>query len=484
MKKSTGVVALVVALAAVYGGSTWYMGQKTEELVRQKVAEFNTASAEKLAQSGIDGTVTMNVVEYKRGVFSSDARYTVTLASNDKQDEPLELTFDDKISHGPLPLSALKLGNFTPVAALTHSTLVKTKDTEGWFKLTGDKTPLWADSLVGFDGAVDSTAHFEAIKHQGDTVKVEFSGGQLRAKAGGKSDDILVSGNFPNLLVDDIGEDPLKLQAANFAVDFKQTGDINVNGTQTGKISVDDIQFQTPESEGLKLKQILLDTDGVTKDSVGNAKVRYVFTDMVFEDKLNLGSVELAMNMDSVYMPAITAVSKLVSDPGFQDRIDSEDPQTAKLLLEQVLVALERKPVLSIEPLRWYNEQGETKATLRVDLQKPAATLQELEDSPQLWLQAIPSAQLNLLVSKPMLRGVANQLDKAEGVSPEEGTTAMLDMMLEAAVQPYVESKLLKQDDNSISTEVKYLGADQGFDINGQHFTTDDLMGLVLMSMM
>ncbi len=484
MKKSTGVVALVVALAAVYGGSTWFMGQKTEQLIREKVAEFNTVSAEKLQQSGMDGTITMTVVEYKRGVLSSDARYTITMAPNDKQEKPLELTFDDKISHGPLPLSALKMGNFTPVAALSHSTLVKTKDVEAWFKLTGDKTPLWADSLVGFDGAVDSTAHFEAIKHQGDTVKVDFSGGQLRAKAGGKSDDILVTGNFPTLLVDDIGEDPLKLQADNFVVDFKQTGDINVNGTQTGKVSVDNVQFHTPESDGIKFKQILVDTDSVTKDSLSNMKVRYVFTDLVFEDKLNLGSAELALNVDSVYTPALVALSKLISDPGFEQKVENEDPQTTKLLLDQVLVALERKPVLRIEPLRWFNEQGETKASLRVDLQKPNATVQELEQNPQLWLQAIPSAHLSLDVSKPMLRGVATQMDKAEGVSPDEGTAAMLDMMLEAAVQPYVESKLLKQDDKSISTEIKYLGADQVFDINGQRFTSDDLLGLVLMGMM
>ncbi|XOT98526.1 DUF945 family protein, partial [Alcaligenes pakistanensis] len=153
-------------------------------------------------------------------------------------EKPLELTFEDKISHGPLPMSALALGNFTPVAALSHSTLVKTKDTEGWFKLTGDKTPLWADSLVGFDGAVDSNVHFEAIKHQGDEIKVDFSGGQLRTKAGGKSKDIVVTGSFPKLFVDDISDDPLTLQASNFVLDFKQDGDINVNGKQVGKLSV------------------------------------------------------------------------------------------------------------------------------------------------------------------------------------------------------------------------------------------------------
>ncbi|HRL28120.1 MAG TPA: YdgA family protein, partial [Alcaligenes sp.] len=379
---------------------------------------------------------------------------------------------------------ALQQGSFAPVAAMSHSTLVKTKDTEGWFKLTGDKTPLWADTLVGFDGAVDSTTHFEAIKNQGDTVKVEFSGGQLRAKAGGKSDDILVTGNFPSLLVDDIGEDPLKLQATNFVLDFKQIGDINVDGTQTSKLSVDNVQFQTPESEGFSFKQIVADTDSVSKASLNDTKVRYVFADMMFENKLNLGSAELVMNLNSLYVPALSALSTLVSDPAFEEKVDNDDPQLTQQLLDQVLVALEHKPVLGIDPLRWYNAQGETKATLNVSLQKPTASAAELQQNPEMWLQAIPSAQLTLSVSKPMLRDVAAQLDKAEGTAPQEGAAAMLDMMLEAAVQPYVESKLLKQDEKTVSTEIKYLGADQVFDINGQRFTTKDLMGLVLMSMM
>lgn len=484
MKKSTGLVTLVVVLAAAYGGSTWYTGKKTEALVGEKVAQFNTLAAEQMQQMGMNETVVMNVVDYQRGVFSSTARYTLTLTPADAQGQPLELTFDDKISHGPLPMSALAMGNFTPVAALSHSTLVKTKDTEGWFKLTGDKTPLWADSLVGFDGAVDSNVHFEAIKHQGDEIKVEFSGGQLRTKAGGKSKDIVVTGSFPKLFVDDISEEPLKLEASNFIMDFKQTGDINVNGNQVGKLSVDDVKMQSAETEGITFKQIAVNSDAVTKDSISDTKVSYLLTDLVFEDKVKLGSVELVMGFDRVYAPAISAISKLISDTKVQDDLEAVDGPTAQKVMELALQALEHKPVLRIEPLRWYTEAGESKANLRMEFQKPNATQQELLESPELWVEAIPAAQLDVLISKPMLRGLAAEMDKAEGLSAEEGNAAMLDMVLDAAVAPYAESKMLNNDENSISTTIKYNGQDRVFDINGQRFTSEQLLGLVLMGMM
>lgn len=484
MKKSTGLVTLVVVLAAVYGGSTWYTGKKTEALVSGKVAEFNTLAAEQLQQMGMNESVVMNVVDYQRGVFSSTARYTITVKPADAQEKPLELTFEDKISHGPLPMSALALGNFTPVAALSHSTLVKTKDTEGWFKLTGDKTPLWADSLVGFDGAVDSNMHFEAIKHQGDEIKVDFSGGQLRTKAGGKSKDIVVTGSFPKLFVDDISADPLKLEADNFMVDFKQNGDINVNGTQVGKLSVDNIKMQTAETDGITFKQIALNSDAVTKDSISDTKISYQLSDLVFEDKIKLGSAELVMSFDRVSAPAISALSKLVSDSNLQNDLGSVDAATADKMMELVLQALENKPVLRVEPLRWYTAAGESKATLRMDFQKPNASLQELKESPELWVEAIPAAQLDVLISKPMLRDLATEMDKAEGMSAEEGNAAMLDMILDAAVAPYAESKMLKNDENGVSTAIKYDGKDRVFDINGQRFTSEQLLGLVLMGMM
>lgn len=484
MKKSTGLVTLVVVLAAAYGGSTWYTGKKTEGLVREKVAQFNTMAVEQLQQMGMSESVVMNVVDYQRNVFSSTARYTVTVTPKGDDEKPLELTFEDKISHGPLPLSALKLGNFTPVAALSHSTLVKTKDTEGWYKLTGDKTPLWADNLIGFDGAVDSNVHFEAIKHQGDEIKVNFSGGQLRTKAGGKSKDISITGNFPNLLVDDISDDPLTLEATNFVLDFKQTGDINVNGTQLGKMSVDNVKMHTAETDGITFKQIALNTNSVTKESLSDTKVSYQFSDLVFEDKIKLGSAELVMNFDRVYAPAVVAFSSLLSDSGLDGSMDALDAETTQKMMGLLLQALEHKPVLRVEPLRWYTAGGESKANLRVDLQKPNATAQELKESPELWLEAIPAAQLDVLISKSMLRDLAKEMDKSEGLSPEESNAAMLDMVLDAAVAPYAESKMVKNDENSISTEVKYDGKDRVFDINGQRFTSEQLLGLVLMGMM
>ncbi|XOT94789.1 DUF945 family protein, partial [Alcaligenes pakistanensis] len=100
------------------------------------------------------------------------------------------------------------------------------------------------------------------------------------------------------------------------------------------------------------------------------------------------------------------------------------------------------------------------------------------------WVEAIPAAQLDVLISKAMLRGLAAEMDKSEGLSAEEGNAAMLDMVLDAAVAPYAESKMVKVDENSISTEIKYNGKDRVFDINGQRFTSEQLLGLVLMGMM
>ncbi|XOT94790.1 DUF945 domain-containing protein, partial [Alcaligenes pakistanensis] len=70
-------------------------------------------------------------------------------------------------------------------------------------------------------------------------------------------------------------------------------------------------------------KQIAINSDAVTKDSISDTKVVYALSDLVFEDKVKLGSAELSMNFDRVYAPAISALSKLISDSNLQNDIES-----------------------------------------------------------------------------------------------------------------------------------------------------------------
>ncbi|WP_264080767.1 YdgA family protein [Paracidovorax avenae] len=96
--KKVGVaVAVVVAVAAAYGGATWYLGQRAQAGYQDAVAELRKAL-------GDDAVVS---ADYDQGFFSSKARLVMQWAGAPAQEgrpasPPLRLVVDTVVRHGPL----------------------------------------------------------------------------------------------------------------------------------------------------------------------------------------------------------------------------------------------------------------------------------------------------------------------------------------------------------------------------------------------
>ncbi|AVS70540.1 DUF945 domain-containing protein [Paracidovorax avenae] len=96
--KKVGVaVAVVAAVAAAYGGATWYLGQRAQAGYQDAVAELRKAL-------GDDAVVS---ADYDQGFFSSKARLVMQWAAAPAQEgrpasPPLRLVVDTVVRHGPL----------------------------------------------------------------------------------------------------------------------------------------------------------------------------------------------------------------------------------------------------------------------------------------------------------------------------------------------------------------------------------------------
>ncbi|AVS91080.1 DUF945 domain-containing protein [Paracidovorax avenae] len=96
--KKVGVaVAVVAAVAAAYGGATWYLGQRAQAGYQDAVAELRKAL-------GDDAVVS---ADYDKGFFSSKARLVMQWAGAPAQEgrpasPPLRLVVDTVVRHGPL----------------------------------------------------------------------------------------------------------------------------------------------------------------------------------------------------------------------------------------------------------------------------------------------------------------------------------------------------------------------------------------------
>ncbi|TAM89903.1 MAG: DUF945 family protein, partial [Candidimonas sp.] len=111
MKKSVLVVGAIVVLAVAYVGASWYVGKRAEALVRQVVQADNQQIRQVLGAHGTSAT--LSVASYRRGVFSSDAVYALSV--RDARGAVAEFKLADHIEHGPFPLSRVEKGKLRPL---------------------------------------------------------------------------------------------------------------------------------------------------------------------------------------------------------------------------------------------------------------------------------------------------------------------------------------------------------------------------------
>ena len=81
MKKSVAItLGVVIVGAGSWVGATWYTGKRIEEDAQRHLAQAN----EKLAKITPLFGLRIDQLKYERGLFSTQARYGVSLVKNDK----------------------------------------------------------------------------------------------------------------------------------------------------------------------------------------------------------------------------------------------------------------------------------------------------------------------------------------------------------------------------------------------------------------
>ncbi|MCE1713798.1 YdgA family protein, partial [Enterobacter hormaechei] len=81
MKKSLVAVSVIVALGAVWTGASWSTGKAIESRLDGFMKKANTELAKSFPESGIE----WQAKDFKRGVFSSDVRFILTIKNGVKR---------------------------------------------------------------------------------------------------------------------------------------------------------------------------------------------------------------------------------------------------------------------------------------------------------------------------------------------------------------------------------------------------------------
>lgn len=175
---------LLAVVAAGWTGTAWYTGKQIEARLALDVQDANAKAQRLGAKLGLP--VTVELLSFERGVFSSDARFglKVTVQSDGKPAEKA-FEFTGKVEHGPFPASRLASGDVAPVMAAGRVQMAQTPDAAAWFAAAGGSAPVTANFLFAYDRDFSGDLALAPVKYADDPVTFEFSGLHAQAERAG-----------------------------------------------------------------------------------------------------------------------------------------------------------------------------------------------------------------------------------------------------------------------------------------------------------
>lgn len=474
MKKSTGVIGVVVVLGAAYLGATWYVGKEAQKTIEQAVAQANTRLARYLGPD-TDGGVKIGIADYQRRFFSSDVVYTVHM--KDPDGKPVDLALHDHLQHGPFPLGALQAGYVAPLLAYSRARLAATPATQAWMDSQKGESPLNVETRVGFGGSGHSVWTFSPTELVEDGDSLSFSGGKIDIDFSKNFNNSSAAGQFESFSLANAqtGE---SLRVENIRLDSKtDIGDENSMQVHSSA-TVDTLTMDNSKEEAVAIEKLAFKLDNVQAGDILDGALRYDFGSIAV-GPMDLGSLSLGVRASRLDVAALAALASEYDAIQLkhggrddQDLVLSDDEERA--LREKLMAVLASDPSVAIEQLVWKNADGQSKASLRIDLTRPADTGEKNADV--LLAQALKQVQLDFSLLKPMFIGVFGQAQ----ADPQQ--RLQMEMMGAMIYDQYMArlqgAGLVRVDGDTAASSVLY--ENNGVTVNGQAMSVTEFMQRVL----
>ncbi|MDC9580506.1 YdgA family protein [Xenorhabdus sp. PR6a] len=457
MKKSLVAVSVIVALGAVWTGASWYTGKAIESRLDGFMKKANTELAKSFPESGIE----WQAKDFKRGVFSSDVRFILTIKNGVKRADISpneEIIFKSTIDHGPFPIANLKTFNLIPKMAAIHSELEQNDALKALFDFTNGKSLFSLDAKVGYSGAIAGNIDLIPINHtetkkNGEQRVLSFSGAKISAETDRdlsafsfavKSDELSFS--------DPTKQETISLKDIDFKADNKKGKfDIYIGDQsyKVGEFSMNGI----PNEPNISLKGIKVTSNlGEDKDNL-HIKIAYGVNGVKIKD-IEFGSGQLALNMEKLDGQSVRKFTQAYND-ATEAALTTEEASYA--ILNNVHLLLNKNPQFSVSPFSWKNSKGKSSVDFNLSLQnipedKGSLNLMKPEEMVRTLVQKL---SLNVNISKDMLIESIVQSEMLDG-KDKDAAEAKAKLQVQMVAQEGVKHKILTDKNGIIGLDFHY----------------------------
>ncbi len=472
MKKSAVLAGAVVFAAAAYTGVSWYVGVQAQETIRTVVGQANDRVAKTLGPDLAALGMRIEITEYRRGIFSSSARYTLSVQDDD---ERLELGLDDHMQHGPFPWALLKQGEMTPLLAYSRSQLVDTESVKRWFDAARGVMPLEVDTRIGFGGDGVSSWNFAPLEWAVEGDRLSFSGGQMQVRFSKDFRDSTGDARFASLVVGDAAE-ASTVAMNDIRLDSRtSTGaDDAVQVHSTVKIAT--LAVTEANEETLSLADVTATLDSTQKGKQLDAALRYDFGRLRAGD-IDLGSMSVGGKLARFNFEAFSAL--LAEYDAIASEHDAEEgeafdltPEDEKHLIARLRPVLASSPEAALQPVVWRNEKGESTLAVAAAFQPVPGDGPEVSD--EALMQALRELRIEVVLSRPMVLQAFAQTgsDAAE----KEQLEMLAALMFDRYVEELERDGLVHRDGERATMTIVY--GNGVVDVNEQKMSVEEFLAL------
>lgn len=477
MHKTGIALGLIIAAGAAATLAPWYTGTQLEGTLQASIGRGNAQLRESLPGMG----ASMELVSLERGIFSSTARYRITFAEPQAEDDaPVELLFTDQIEHGPLPLSRLQAFEFTPVMAFSRFNLEHSEAVIPWFVGAGGIAPLSGSLALGYDNSVAGRIRLHPLEFASDGGKLRFSGIDLDLALGAQAESVRLAGAMDSLAFD-VTRDDGTLQVRFSGLSLSSDHRLGASGFYVGgsRLALAKVEVLAGDRPPL-LIQDFVQTDRIEEKGQSMSGTVAYDIGMLSYDGKPLGAASLGVTLGNLDVAALQQLESWYKE--FLARQASPEDAAAALseadetrLRAGMEALLAGQPSLSLDRLSLKTANGESSFNLRLDLARPESY--ELPPA-ELARQFIGKLDARLVLAKPMIRDlVTYQASLAPGaeqaaVARQAAEAAEMAGMLATSMQ------VGRVEGDNIVTSLSYAAGQ--VDFNGQVMPAEEFAGLLM----
>ncbi|MBE5251569.1 YdgA family protein [Mixta mediterraneensis] len=491
MKKTNVAVGVIVALGVIWTGAAWFTGKQLETHMDQLVQNANT----QLNAYAPNSRLKISYQDYQRGVFSSQTKLVIQATSQTEDNSLLKpgqsIVFNEKISHGPFPFAQLKHGNLIPSMASVHTELANTNAVKKLFELTNNHSLINAETRIGYSGATDTALKVLPIDYQNvqSGERAATNGGVLNVSIDSKGDSVSLDSDIGSVALTSKNEmgQPVLFTLNNLNVSGKTH--LSPEGVRIGDqaIDVEKVNASINGQDALTLLKLKGTSSFDNHSGKIGGNIDYHVASVQLQQQ-DFGQATLKMKLSQFDAQAVKTFSDnynaqlqdLLNQQGLADDPIRYQAGVHTILLNNLPTLLKGSPSISIAPLSWKNDKGESTFNLTANFNDPATVSGEPQSLSTMIDRILKTLDGKLIINMPMATETMRHVGLAEGYQAEDAQK-LADQQVKGLAAMGQMFRLTQQQDDNIVTTLQYARGQ--VNMNGNKMTLEQFMSRYMLGM-